>query len=550
MSAEDRSSSAVRSLRSIFETKSAEGSPDTRGRSITVFSDQQSSRPTSSIRASFVPVEAPAKMADEEGGEKKGLPEAKRESSAGLRRGSFSESNDGGSLLALKKTVSKEAERREKDSNVAEAIPEIAAESAAVTPLMPPQSKDKADETIEDSPLAQKVDRQPANPDKPTTAAEEEPVEMKPGIPTDEDAVSGGQALPPVAENLKPDAMDEDIVETQPSAEGTSHEETPAAKTTGNVTRTPKKEQKAVTKGGSIGKPKSVSTKAPSKAAPNSPRSPISHPKTPISAKAHTTTDRTVSSSEQPAKKSSRSSLTNPTAASVARAAASSDRSVSTSSKPSPQSKSSRPREGTKPVELPSRLTAPTASSRARHEAATVPLTTNGNRHASASSRNPMSAATRSSRPTPRSSLGAPGPRPESRTSGAANKKPHADGSFLERMMRPTAASSNRTHEKVEVKSPPRLNRSASIAKPRMNGHVKKPSAAASKLKGLGKSETATVPEKGVVEGQGAAPITNGVSHKAEQSLHADQQTPVAHTNGVDGEMETTSAFAGEDTIR
>ncbi|KAL9123488.1 MAG: hypothetical protein Q9217_007075, partial [Psora testacea] len=44
--------------------------------------------------------------------------------------------------------------------------------------------------------------------------------------------------------------------------------------------------------------------------------------------------------------------------------------------------------------------------------------------------------------------------KPKARTSIASTKAP--GGSFLERMMRPTQSSAQKTHEKVETKSPPR----------------------------------------------------------------------------------------------
>ena len=43
---------------------------------------------------------------------------------------------------------------------------------------------------------------------------------------------------------------------------------------------------------------------------------------------------------------------------------------------------------------------------------------------------------------------------PKPRQSMASSKAP--EGSFLDRMMRPTQSSSQKTHEKVDVKSPPR----------------------------------------------------------------------------------------------
>lgn len=53
--------------------------------------------------------------------------------------------------------------------------------------------------------------------------------------------------------------------------------------------------------------------------------------------------------------------------------------------------------------------------------------------------------------------------RPKSRMSIAGGKAP--DEGFLARMMRPTASSASKTHERVEVKTPPRKVAGATKAK-------------------------------------------------------------------------------------
>ncbi|KAI7009272.1 hypothetical protein KC362_g17305, partial [Hortaea werneckii] len=213
----ERSSSAVRNLRSIFENKGSDNSPDGRGRSTSGLSSEasNSSRPTSRIRANFVSVEPPkmSALAPEEG-VGKGSAEGKRESTADIRRGSFTANTDE-EALTLKKTISEEAHRREEESKIAQPIPEAAVEfsgqtsaqtSGAGTPQMQAHHDTKVEPVaVDPSPEQEtkgKEDKEPANPDKPTTAAEEEPVEMRPAEPANEEAVSGGQALPPVTEDL------------------------------------------------------------------------------------------------------------------------------------------------------------------------------------------------------------------------------------------------------------------------------------------------------------------------------------------------------------
>ncbi|KAK5126636.1 hypothetical protein LTR85_009570 [Meristemomyces frigidus] len=589
----DRNSSAVRNLRSIFETKGGDNtsSPDTRGRSRSgLTSDKENSRPTSRIRASFVSVEPSGGMATTmENGVGAGMAELKRASSAGLRRGSFTatEDSDEGGLLELKKTVSEEAVRREKESNVAEAIPEAAVESAAVTPMVQAtEDHEHGDDAVEESPLAHKEDKEPANPDKPTTAAEEEPGTIKPAEPADEKAVSGGEALPPVAEDLRPNGHAASAEQAEPAPK-TNGQRTPAPATK-SLESAMKAAKKPAAKPATNGKPSAISTKAPTKASSSSVKSPASQPKTPLSAKASSSTKtespRSVSTKDL-AKKASRSSLTAPTAASVARAAGS-DRTVSTSSKQSPNAKV-KPREGTKSIDLPSRLTAPTAASRAKHEPASAAPTTNGTpfNGRSSTTTKPKPQAL-SARPTPRASL-THHPRPESRTSHVG-RKPAAppDGSFLERMMRPTAASSSKTHEKTEAKSPPRTRKTAPPPKPKANGHAKKPAStktnsrpSTAKSAGTDKAavnHTSDEPpakqtngdrgEEFVEEAREAAkemhaeppadlPVTHG---SAEDDVKTDEtsgnETPIPQTNGhheADEALEATpAAIGGEEAIR
>jgi len=456
-----------------------------------------------------VSVVPPTAMASstEEAGVGSGMAELKRTSSAGLRRGSFSE-NDGESenLLQLKKTVSEEAERRQRDNKVSEPIPEHAAVSAAATPNLKASLNGNGDEEqhIEESPLAHKQDQPPVNPDTPITAAEEEPGEMKPADMSSEAAVSGGRALPPVAEDLRK--------EEEPKAQKKeTADEVPAAKEMEAVVEETKKP--------ATSKPTPVSTKAPAKPASSSVKSPAKA--TPSPKSASTSTKPT-----QLAKKASRSSLTAPTAASVARAAG----------QDKPNSKPAQPpmpkRDATKPIDLPSRLTAPTAASRARHEPASTTNSAPSNRQSTTSRPKP---ATSSTRPTPRTSLA----RPESRSSHTS-KKPTtsapAEGSFLERMMRPTAASASKTHEKTEVKSPPRGGSKTAAVKAKVNGLVGK------------KHESTSEPVKGEVESTHNGEATGHSAMNGNGDV-AGNETPIPASGETNGALEATPAF-GEDTIR
>lgn len=514
---EQRSSSAVRNLRNIFENKNtldSSNSPDSRGRSPSGLSSDKENggRRTSKVRASFVPV-GPASMA------------TTADSAGGARRGSFGEAD--GDLLELKKTISEQQDRKDVPEK---ALLDSAVPSAAVTPRKQP---DEGVLDVDDSPLAGKEDKPPENPDKPVTGTEEEPVDMKPADPADVEAVSGGEALPPVAEDLR--------ASTKP-ASSTAAKKAESKKPMTN------------------GKPAAISTKAPTKPASSSVKSPISQPKTPSSANASSTVESTTSSAQKPpVKKASRSSLTAPTAASMAHTRTGQDKTANTKTSPTAKPK---PREVTKPVNLPSHLTAPTASSRAKHDPEPSTTSTASARRTSTNSRAKPTAS--SNKTTSRSSL-APQPRPGSRGSESHARRSTApvDSSFLDRMMKPTAASSQHVREKVEstAKSPPRAKATATT-KPKVNGHAaSKPAKASPKTVSSQEPEQVSQHE---VEDEPTEP-SSGVSFAgdattADEAVTASEatggnETPNAHTNGetdlLDGALEATPAGLGdEETIR
>ena len=130
----------------------------------------------------------------------------------------------------------------------------------------------------------------------------------------------------------------------------------------------------------------------------------------------------------------------------------------------SPQGiKKPRPKSPTRPVRLPASATAPTAASAAKHDSGpqVAPSRSPSRTSNSSTFKKPRTASSSNpSRPAHvRSSL-PPGSKPteksktKTRTSMTSTKAP--EGSFLERMMKPTQSSAQKTHEKVETKSPPR----------------------------------------------------------------------------------------------
>ncbi|KAF2200723.1 hypothetical protein GQ43DRAFT_357039, partial [Delitschia confertaspora ATCC 74209] len=108
-----------------------------------------------------------------------------------------------------------------------------------------------------------------------------------------------------------------------------------------------------------------------------------------------------------------------------------------------------KPKSPTRPVRLPSHLLAPTAASVAKHSDETAQPVT---RKPSTVSRPPPTKTA----PPPRkaASRASVAPQPAKRPDSRASTRGTPDDSFLARMMRPTAASASKTHEKVS--SPPR----------------------------------------------------------------------------------------------
>ncbi|KIW17764.1 hypothetical protein PV08_04959 [Exophiala spinifera] len=147
---------------------------------------------------------------------------------------------------------------------------------------------------------------------------------------------------------------------------------------------------------------------------------------------------------------------------------------ASTSPKVPKSPRTMRPKSPTRPARLPAAATAPTAASAAKHDAQHSPTETaprkSITKRASTTSMKPPRASMPSStgpgilaKKTSRASLanghghGHGHERPTSRVSTS-----RADDGFLARMMRPTASSAQKVHDKVQVNSPPRSKAASS----------------------------------------------------------------------------------------
>ncbi|KAL9095862.1 MAG: hypothetical protein Q9165_001859 [Trypethelium subeluteriae] len=470
----NRSSSGVRNLRAMFENKDDDVA-ESRSRS-PAGSTASENRRTSKVRASFVSVEPGSSQMDTE------VP-----SSASARRESFSlsESQDSDKIAELKKTVSQEKEER-KQSKAAETIPESAIETTpSPSPAIRPRKEKAMGDFVNKAGTGLKntapipKDTPGANPDKMVSAVEETPVTMRPTDPKDESAVSGGEGLPPPAnpisrpltEASKPSPVANGTSVPSASSKDSSVKEKPGSKPNGTTAAKPRSGTKS-TEAKSPSKPTSTrpfttSTKTVSTAKPSGNGT---APKSPSTRQSRMSLESTKSTT------SARSSTaTRPTAASSAKKAE--------SNHANSESSKSKPRSPTRPVKLPAHLTAPTASSAAKH--GDTPSTTS-----SAAARKPAPRPVTgtkkpapSRREAPRQSF--PSASPAKRTEPSTNARGSDDG-FLARMMRPTASSANKTAEKPEARSPPH-NRSTSI-KPKqsvqsLTGKAKKAVSAATKSK-------------------------------------------------------------------
>jgi hypothetical protein len=513
MTEQPRSSSAVRNLRSLFENKANADNDDLnnpRGRSPSsrLGVSDSNGRPLSKIRSSFIDVQHPIMDSP--------LPNhpvasTKRASAFEVRTESFSTNNlDKDTVSALKKEVADEQFRRQSNPDLFEAD-EGAMESTVNTPAVEPredqamgvidhaaarltamelptptEEPEEEEKQTEAKPNGQHNGQQngadenepPANPDKPITGAEEEKGSLKPAEAVNEEAVSGGQGLPPVAEDLR---SQNKAVESTPPKKQQATTTTATPKAVSDVKSSPQKRPGMSPRNSH--RPDPVATGSPSKAAEKSLKSPVSERKS-SSSTGRSPLSPTSASKSSVVRKSSRSSLTAPTAASANRER----RTSSTAKSTAPAVK----RETTKPANIPSHLTAPTAASRARQEA-------ESNKPAAGRPSVPARTVPKqqisTNKPAARASTTT---RPESRTSQPAAKKSTTAAapseSFLERMMRPTAASASKTHEKPsETKALPQRTKSSakSTSAPKTNGTAKPAAKAGATSKPLNPTKAA-----------------------------------------------------------
>ncbi|KAL9091827.1 MAG: hypothetical protein Q9159_001199 [Coniocarpon cinnabarinum] len=289
------------------------------------------------------------------------------------------------------------------------------------------------------------------NPDKVVSAAQDEDASLKPADTKSKEAVSGGGAL-----------------KKQPSSAGSKSSNTAAARSKPAAISTSKPAGPAAKSSASKGSPKTppaASKPAATKAPRQSTTGNTSRPSRPSAASsAASPPDSKFAKPRSPTRPVNiPTHLTKPTASSAA--------------KHEPEEKDQKanakdgPRATTKPVGMPSRLMAGTASSNAKHDEdkpQAKPSTSTRTSMASAGTRPRASlAGSKNSRQSDASS----------REAHQAEKKsaPPPSGDFLARMMRPTASSANHTSKNEEAEKP------KSSAQPRASHTREKTTASSSK---------------------------------------------------------------------
>ena len=515
-----RSPSGVASLRARFEQNGEDTSPPSRGRSPAGSVTSSSSRPLSKVRTSFVAVEPSGYMASEIGSKGlDGVNEAVTEDNAEISKPTTatldgeavdnSRTNENGTLpqeavnptisvtgdqSSAEVTASSKSEKATSDATSANPDKPVSTAEDDTPAMLPADPKDEgtvsggaalAEKTpelgsiLKGSPFEEKEAKKPSmtKAPKPTAAAASQPPKAQDKTPSarlvngkpkeapstkaapaqstksqEKAPVIGNansktkeiQATKPATETkseLKPKAAPPAPIDIQPAAppvppSAPEASETEQENTAPTAPRTP-------TSANASGKEPLSKAASPAKTAAPKPDPPKESKKT------ITKEEKRPASRPSAVSKPPTSTAPKPTPASTTSTA----KSVKKPGPTSPAFVKPKPKSPTRPVRLPASATAPTAASAAKLEGA-PPATSIVTRGRTTSNPKPLVGKT-SRASLPAGSKPADKPKaPKSRMSMASTQAP--SGSFLERMMRPTQSSAQKTHEKVEVKSPPR----------------------------------------------------------------------------------------------
>ncbi|KAG8631106.1 hypothetical protein KVT40_000246 [Elsinoe batatas] len=453
----DRPNSGVQNLRAMFENQeaNAQRSSSPGGRSS---AGGDGDRKVSKVRASFVSVDRPGDLASAGAGGEGSVVDGSEHGLDKQENGNNTNSSDTTGAAVQQSNETQGEDARSSQAPPAQATDPITQPAPAVEQqksedvLTDPNKKvqDHTEKT-EQTPSSPAVngpimastlptkDIPAENPDKQTTGVEEEPGPLKPAEPTNT-ATSAAVQSTPKSVSKKP---------SRANVSGTAGAAaSPATKQnkqdTPSKTLTPKSKP-------SLNFRQSKGPTSPALTKPEVPRSPA-RPTT-----SDSKASEKSSSSAKPVSRGGRSSLTAQTASSAAKnkpTAADSNKHASTDKSLPIRTK---PRSPTRPVKLPSHLTAPTAASAAKSEnskpaSKTGPIGKVSGTSSVRSSLGDLKSSTHSAKSgLGRSNSTATRPAPR-----ASNTKPVvADEGFLARMTRPTASSASRAHEKTDTKPAP-----------------------------------------------------------------------------------------------
>lgn len=184
-----------------------------------------------------------------------------------------------------------------------------------------------------------------------------------------------------------------------------------------------------------------------------------------------------------------------------------------------------RPKSPTRPLELPSRLTQPTAAAAAKNKNAPPPTTHRPASRTATSGKGIGRSSSVASRQRP--SIGPP-PKQPAKDYPVPKKEARVDEGFLARMMRPTQASANKVAEKAAVPTTPPRNRAASTNKKSASAKSGPTRKIASRTASATNSAAATP------ESKKDGPSAKNVAKKLEQMPIAEETITVSKRAGDD----------------
>ena len=586
----------VSSLRAMFESQNPTPESSDRGRTPSGSSNDDSARKLSRIRSSFVTVEPSAAALAKTTAD--APPEAIIANLDRREMFSLDKHEDAPAIEEMQRTITRESEKRKNSQDVVDIVPEVAIETGPAgfgTPLLVAQPDKKLEciknntPTLAGGKTSRKASPAPSK-GKTLKADALPPTEVlqnlannlnkTPSQPKTNGKLAAAQPAP--TSNPEPLASGP-IVSVTAAAEPTTP--SPAAKggkvtpsnvitSTGDLQTSPGGVSPTVARHAliipelekegqefklSTAREPASSVAAKRRAAPTSTKKPVA------SALTATTTRSPRPSRSTPNFRSGTAGPSNipsgrkppavpviPKTSSTARERVVSNRTSDTSTISGIGFHKPRPKSPTRPLNLPSHLIAPTASSAAKKhgEQPAQSVRPTGTRE---SSRRPSMMSERGTRPTP-ASLKPPmpvrhqplkssvGPPPKKRELAPATKRDNRtpDDSFLARMMRPTASSSSKNREGKEPEPQHKHPKAAGQQQPR-------PKAVAADVPPSAPALTSTAPAidepEPVTSHDGAESNVDMFTAPAstDAAPAVDEPEPATSLGGADGDVDTSA---------